>query len=114
MKLTFYILFFLSVSSVCFAQVDVQKGKKLFYSNCAACHKLDKRLVGPALGNISTRRKLAWTIAFIKDSKDMILKGDKEAIAIYEEYNKIPMIGYSFLSDAEIKSIIAYLDSYKD
>jgi len=30
-------------------EADVQAGKKLFNSNCAACHKLNKKAVGPAL-----------------------------------------------------------------
>ena len=31
----------------------VQAGKKLFNANCAACHKLNKRAVGPALRGVS-------------------------------------------------------------
>lgn len=33
-------------------EVEIKEGKKLFKSLCAACHKLDKNLVGPALGNL--------------------------------------------------------------
>ena len=95
------------------AQADLGKGKKLFNSNCAACHKLDKKLIGPALGNISQRRDITWTVEFIKDSKAMIAKGDKNAIEVYNKYNKIPMISYSYLRDEEILNIIAYLDSAK-
>ncbi|CAL2107789.1 Cytochrome c domain-containing protein [Tenacibaculum sp. 190524A02b] len=29
-----------------------REGKKLFKSLCASCHKINKQLVGPALGNI--------------------------------------------------------------
>jgi len=95
------------------AQNDVAKGKKFFNANCAACHRLDKKLIGPALGNISQRREVKWTVSFIKDSKAMIAKGDKDAIEVYNKFNKIPMISYSNLSDNEILNIIAYLDSAK-
>jgi len=27
----------------------IKEGKKLFNANCAACHKLNKRAIGPAL-----------------------------------------------------------------
>ncbi len=33
----------------------VQAGKKLFNANCAACHKLNKRAVGPALRGVSEK-----------------------------------------------------------
>jgi cytochrome c2 len=104
--------FVLSITTLS-AQNDVTKGKKMFNSNCAACHRLDKRLIGPALGNISERRDLAWTIEFIKDSRAMISKGDKDAIAIFNKFNKIPMISYSYLKDEQILNIIAYLNTVK-
>ncbi|WP_152286880.1 cytochrome c [Flavicella marina] len=95
------------------AQTDIAKGKKIFNSNCAACHKLDKKLIGPALGKISERRELEWTISFIKDSKALMAKGDKDAIEVYNKFNKIPMMSYSYLSDKEILNVIYYLDHAK-
>ena len=50
------------------AQGDVKAGKSLFNANCAACHKLDKKLVGPALGKISERREMDWLKAWIKNN----------------------------------------------
>ena len=39
-----------SISFSAFSQeVDIAKGKALFNANCAACHKLNKNLIGPAL-----------------------------------------------------------------
>ena len=34
---------------------DPAKGKKLFNANCAACHKLDAKMTGPALRNVEAR-----------------------------------------------------------
>tara|TARA_B100000809_G_scaffold22902_1_gene20078 strand:+ start:46138 stop:46359 length:222 start_codon:yes stop_codon:yes gene_type:complete len=72
MKLVYVILvaFVLSMNTLS-AQNDVVIGKKLFNSNCAACYKLDKKLIWPALVNISERRELTWVVAFIKDSRAM-------------------------------------------
>ena len=73
---------------------DIQKGKSLFNANCAACHKLDKKLVGPALGKISERRELPWLKAWIRNNNALRASGDADAIAIYEEYNGAAMSAF--------------------
>ena len=35
---------------------DYARGKQLFNTHCAACHKMDKKLVGPALNSIVYRQ----------------------------------------------------------
>jgi mono/diheme cytochrome c family protein len=106
-SLTFLFLFTFSLS----AQGDVKAGKSLFNANCAACHKLDKKLVGPALGKISDRRELDWLKAWIKDNNALRATGDADAIAIYEEYKGSPMTAFPQLSDADIVNIVSYLDA---
>lgn len=106
-SLTFLFLFTFSLS----AQGDVKAGKSLFNANCAACHKLDKKLVGPALGKISDRRELQWLKAWIKDNNALRASGDADAIAIYEEYNGAAMNAFPQLSDADIVNIVSYLDA---
>jgi len=44
------ILFFPIISQS--QEADVQAGKNLFNANCAACHRLDKKAVGPALSGV--------------------------------------------------------------
>ena len=83
-------------------------GKKLFQTNCAACHKLDKKLIGPALGNIAKKRTEEWLIAWIKDNNALRASGDQQAIDIFEEYNGMPMTAFPQLSDEDISAIIAY------
>ena len=39
---------------------DIGKGKSLFNMNCAACHKLNKRAVGPALAGVSQKYEKEW------------------------------------------------------
>ncbi len=83
-------------------------GKKLFQTNCAACHKLDKKLIGPALGNISDKRTTEWLIAWIKDNNALRASGDQDAIDIFKEYNGMPMTPFPQLSDEDIDAILAY------
>ena len=100
--------------SLCFslsAQGDVKAGKGLFNSNCAACHKLGKKLVGPALGKISERREMEWLKAWIKNNNELRASGDADAIAVYEEYNGAAMSAFPQLSDSDIVNIVSYLDA---
>ncbi|MDG1965405.1 MAG: cytochrome c3 family protein [Flavobacteriaceae bacterium] len=94
-----------------FAQeADVQAGKKLFNANCAACHKLNKKAVGPALKGVSAKYEREWLYSWIKNSAAMIKDGDPQAVAVWEEYNKVAMNAFPLLSNADIDNILAYTD----
>ena len=40
---------------------DYDNGKQLFRNNCAACHNMEKRVVGPALKNTVKNQGEDWT-----------------------------------------------------
>ncbi|MGE9516300.1 MAG: c-type cytochrome [Solitalea-like symbiont of Acarus siro] len=90
---------------------DPANGKKLFISNCAACHNQDisKKLIGPPLKGITDQRDEAWLIEWVKDSQAMIKKGDPEAVKIAKEYNNLVMTPFPQLKDSDIKDILAYI-----
>lgn len=87
---------------------DAANGKKLYNANCASCHKLDKKLVGPALGDVTQRRTLEWLQSWIKDNQALRASGDKDAIAIFEEYNGSVMTAFPQLSEQDINDILSY------
>ena len=89
---------------------DVQKGKSLFNSQCAACHKLNRNLVGPALKGVSAKYEKDWLYSWIKNSQALIKSGDPQAVAIYEEWNKVAMNAFPNLSNDDIDNILAYTD----
>lgn len=89
-------------------QGNAENGEKLFKANCAACHKLDKKLVGPALEGVTDRREHDWLISWIKDSPGMIKSGDKLAVQVFEENNKLPMTPFPQLSEQDILDILEY------
>jgi len=95
-----------------FAQDDpaVTAGKALFNANCAACHKLNKRAVGPALKGVSAKYDKEWLYSWIKNSTAMVKSGDAQAVAIYEEYNGSVMTSFPQLSNENIDNILAYTD----
>lgn len=104
-SLAFILFFSINLSA---QEADVANGEKLFKSTCAACHRLDKKLVGPALEGITEKRDQDWLISWIKDSPALIKSGDKLAIQVFEENNKLPMIANPQLSDQDIIDILAY------
>lgn len=109
---SFVFLLVLSLSFSAYSQdIDEarqKEGKKLFKSLCASCHKLDKKLVGPALGGIEERRENEWLKAWIKDNAALRASGDKDAIAIFEEYNQSNMTAFPQLTDKNIDDILYY------
>ena len=104
----------LSTSASIYAQGDAKNGEKLFKANCTACHALDKQLVGPALGGIVDKVKKEsnldtnWLKKWIKDNKALRASGDKDAIAIFEKFNKTEMLTFPSLSDKDIDDILEY------
>jgi len=99
---------------------DPVAGKALFNANCAACHKLDKKMTGPALRNVEQRLAddegldRVWLSAWIRNSAGMIKAGDAYANKIYDEYNKTAMTAMPQLSDADIDNILAYTAEVKE
>jgi cytochrome c2 len=90
----FFLMLFVAVlsASTLHAQEftgDPVNGKTLFNGQCAACHKLDKKVIGPALGKVTERRTTEWLYAWIKDNQALRESGDADAIAIYEEYDRL-------------------------
>mgnify|MGYP001065665666 FL=1 len=109
---SFTILLFFGFSLSSFSQdIDEarqKEGKKLFKSLCASCHKLDKKLVGPALAGVEERRENDWLIAWIRNNAELRASGDKDAIAIFEEYNGSNMTAFPQLTDQNINDILYY------
>ena len=87
---------------------DAAAGKALFNANCAACHKLDKAMTGPALRGVTERHDTKWLHAWIKDSQKMVKAGDAAAVKVFNENNKSIMTAFPQLSDADIDNILAY------
>jgi mono/diheme cytochrome c family protein len=88
---------------------DADHGQQTFQAMCAACHTIGGgRLVGPDLQGIGERRSEAWIIDFVQHSQALVQGGDSAAVALFEEYNRIPMPEQP-LSEQEVRSILAYV-----
>ncbi|WP_127845632.1 c-type cytochrome [Psychroflexus aestuariivivens] len=92
---------------------DSAKGKELFNSLCAACHKRYKDAVGPKLHGVTDRREMEWLYKWIKNSQELIKAGDPQAVQLYEEWNKVSMNAFPQLSNQDIDNILAYVEQPK-
>ena len=87
---------------------DAIAGEALYKSNCAACHKLDKKGVGPALRNVAEKYERDWLYKWISNSQGLIKSGDSKAVALFAEYNNSVMTSFPGLSNSDIDNILAY------
>ncbi len=87
---------------------DPAKGKEIFNANCAACHKLDAKMTGPALRNVGAKYEAEWLYKWIANSQALIKSGDAQANAVWNEYKPSVMNNFPQLSKGDIDNIIAY------
>lgn len=92
---------------------DANAGKALFSANCAACHKLDAKMTGPALRGVADKYSREWLHSWIRNSSAMIASGDAAAVKVFNENDKKVMTPFPQLSDADIDNILAYTSQPK-
>ena len=93
-----------------YAQGDASKGEAIFKAKCTACHKLDQRVIGPALGpTLESETDDKWLTKWIQNNQALISAKDPKALKIYNEYNQAAMTVFGDLSDGDVSNIIAYV-----
>ena len=102
--------FLLAFSTTTLAQDngDAVAGEALYKANCAACHKLDKKGVGPALRNVADKYDRDWLYKWISNSQGLIKSGDSKAVALFAENNNSVMTSFPALSNEDMDNILAY------
>ena len=63
--------------------IDTAAGEALFKANCAACHKLYKKAVGPALYQVGDKYERDWLYRWVRNSQELVQAGDAQAVAIF-------------------------------
>jgi mono/diheme cytochrome c family protein len=91
---------------------EATAGSEVFKANCVSCHAMDNKLLGPALAGVHTRRSEEWLMKWIRNNEKLRASGDKDAVAIYNEYGGASMNIFENLSDDQIKSVISYFKEY--
>lgn len=82
------------------------KGAEVYKMNCTACHKVDKKFIGPAPTGIMKRRTPEWIMNMILDPEGMT-QNDPLAKALLVEFNGSPMANQN-LSEDQARQILEY------
>ena len=82
-----------------------ERGQELFKSMCSACHKIDQRVIGPALAGVTKKRTPEWIMNMIMNP-DQMVKENAQARKLLAEYIS-PMANQN-LTEEETRSILEY------
>lgn len=87
-------------------QALVAAGKASFEARCTACHKMGEKYVGPALGEVNTRRSPAFIMNMILNPQEMIERHPvgKQMLAEHMTY-----MANQGASQDEARAIVEYL-----
>ena len=99
-----------AISSSAPRQQDIDHpGQKIFKVNCSPCHRIDQKLIGPALAGVLDRRDSLWVVKMIRNSSQLIASGDPTAVKLFREYNGTQMTSFTSFSDEELRTLLEYL-----
>jgi mono/diheme cytochrome c family protein len=105
-------LFFALITSLLLqAAPPVEEGRTIFTSRCAGCHNVNKQVLGPALAGIDERRSMDWIVSFVQSSQSLIKSGDKDAVALFKQFNNIPMPDHKDLTADQIKNVVSFIQA---
>jgi cytochrome c len=82
------------------------KGEKIFSVICSACHKLDQRYVGPALGGVYKRRTPVYIMNMILDTEVMIQNDDTVKCLLQTYLTKMPN---AQVNEQDARSVLEHL-----
>lgn len=85
-------------------------GADIFKKMCSACHKMDKKFVGPSLADVTERRSPEWIMNMILNPEEMIKK-DPIAKKLLIESNMAVMANQGLKED-EARAIVEYFRQY--
>ena len=82
-----------------------ERGKEIFKSMCSACHKIDQRVIGPALAGVTKKRTPEWIMNMIMNPNQMV-KENAQARKLLAEYIS-PMANQN-LTEEETRFVLEY------
>ena len=87
-------------------QAMVTKGADVYKKMCTACHRPDKKFIGPAPKGVMKRRTPEWIMNMILDPEGMV-KNDPLAKDLLMEFNGAPMANQN-LTEEEARAVLEY------
>jgi mono/diheme cytochrome c family protein len=92
-------------------QILADKGQEIYETKCTACHKIDKKFIGPAPLGILERRTPEWIMNMILNPEQMLAE-DPMAKQLLIDYNGSPMANQN-LTEEEARSVLEYFRTLK-
>lgn len=92
--------------------IDLGKAKagaEIFNTKCNACHKLDERYVGPALGQVTVRRTPEYVMNMILDTETMLENDDTVKCLMQEYLMRMPN---QSVDEKDARNVLEHLRSY--
>ena len=83
------------------------KGKEIYEANCTACHKPDKKFIGPAPKGVLERRTPEWVMNMIMNP-DVMVQEDPLAKELLIEFNGSPMSNQGITRE-EARAMLEYM-----
>lgn len=96
---------------------QISDGEYIFRNRCSACHTIgggdlmdaERQHIGPDLFNVTQQRDREWLERWIAEPDAMLEEEDPLAMALYEEWNRIPMPNMR-LVEKDVQSILGYIE----
>lgn len=86
-------------------------GEDVFKKMCTACHRADKKFIGPAPTGLLDRRSPEWVMNMILNPEEMVQK-DALAKELLIEFNGSPMANQN-LSEEDARAVLEYFRTLK-
>ena len=81
-------------------------GHEVFEAKCTACHKLGEKYVGPALGEVTTRRSPAYVMNMILNPMEMV---ERHPVAKQLLAEHMTFMANQGLTVEEARAVLEYL-----
>lgn len=92
-------------------QTMATHGADIYKKMCTACHRADKKFIGPAPTGILERRSPEWIMNMILNPDEMVQK-DPLAKELLIEFNGSPMANQN-LTEEEARAVLEYFRTLK-
>jgi mono/diheme cytochrome c family protein len=92
-------------------QAMVAHGQEVYNKMCTACHRPDKKFIGPAQMGVLNRRTPEWIMNMILNPEEMLQK-DPIAKALLVEFNNAPMANQN-LTQEDARAVLEYFRTLK-
>lgn len=84
----------------------VAEGEQIFTTKCSACHKMDERYVGPALGGVLDRRSPAFVMNMMLNPDEMVARHPEVKAMLAQYYTPMPD---QQLTEPDARAVLEYL-----